>query len=90
MPNGARRDLAALLEGAERGQALLTAQRFEVTNAIAHGDRVALEVRWTGTLAVPVGSFSAGDEMRARFAVFLEYRDGKIIRQGNYDCYEPW
>jgi ketosteroid isomerase-like protein len=90
MPNGARRDLAALIEGAERGQTVISAQRFEVTNAIAHGDRVALEVRWTGTLAVPVGSLSDGDEMRARFAVFLEYRDDKIIRQRNYDCYEPW
>jgi len=28
--------------------------------------------------------------MRARFAVFLDFRDGKITRQRNYDCFEPW
>jgi ketosteroid isomerase-like protein len=51
---------------------------------------VALEVRWSGTLAVPVGSFPAGGEMRARFAVFLDFRDGKIVAQRNYDCFEPF
>jgi hypothetical protein len=24
------------------------------------------------------------------FAVFLEFRDGRIARQRNYDCFEPW
>jgi hypothetical protein len=28
--------------------------------------------------------------MRARFAVFLDYRDGMIVQQRNYDCFEPW
>jgi hypothetical protein len=26
--------------------------------------------------------------MKAFFAVFLEFREGKIIRQRNYDCFE--
>jgi ketosteroid isomerase-like protein len=29
-------------------------------------------------------------EMRARFAAFIEFRDGRIVRQRNYDCFEPW
>lgn len=28
--------------------------------------------------------------MKAFFAVFLEFREGKIIRQRNYDCYAVW
>src|SRR5687767_14126394 len=60
VPNGVRRDLAAILDGAERGQRVMAAQRFEVRNAIASGDRVALEVVWTGTLRVPLGSLPAG------------------------------
>lgn len=28
--------------------------------------------------------------MRARFAVFIEYRDGKTARQRSYDSFEPW
>jgi ketosteroid isomerase-like protein len=32
----------------------------------------------------------AGGAMKARFAVSLEFQDGKIVRQRNYDCFEPW
>lgn len=90
VPQGARRDLAAILDGAERGQKVLRAQRYDIQQALAQDDRVALEVIWTGTLAIPVGSLQAGDEMRARFAVFLQYRDGRIVAQRNYDCFDPF
>jgi ketosteroid isomerase-like protein len=33
---------------------------------------------------------AAGGEMRAYFAVFFEFRDGKIVAQRNYDCFDPW
>lgn len=87
---GARRDLAAILDGAKRGQAVLRAQRFEILNLVASGESVALEMTWIGTLAIPIGSIPAGGEMRARFAVFLELRDGKIAAQRNYDCFDPF
>lgn len=90
VPQGARRGLAEILAGAERGQKVMRKQRFELLNAVADGDHVALEVRWTGTLAVPLGSLPAGGEMRARFGVFLEFSDGLIRRQRNYDCFDPW
>lgn len=90
LPNGATRDLAALRDAAERGRKVMTAQRFEVVNSIASGEQVAVEAIWTGTLAVPIGSIPAGGQMRARFAIFLTYRDGKILRQHNYDCFDPW
>lgn len=89
-PRGARRDLAALLEGAERGQDVVRSQRYELVNAFAAGDQVALEVNWTGVLAVGIGALQPGGEMRAHFAVILEYRDGKIAAQRNYDCFEPF
>jgi ketosteroid isomerase-like protein len=87
-PSGATRDLAAMREGAARGKQILTAQSYEVLGAVAAGDCVALEVQWTGTLAVPFGSVPIGGQLRARFAVFLEFRGGQIVRQRNYDCYE--
>ena len=90
VPNGATRDIAALRDAAERGRKVMTTQRFEVVNAIASGEQVAVEAIWTGTLAVPLGSIPAGGQMRARFAIFLTYRDGKIVRQHNYDCFDPW
>ena len=87
---GARHDLAAMLAGAERGQRVVTRQQYDVRNALATGDQVALEVVWTATLRVPVGSLPAGGEMRAHLAVFLEFRDGKIAAQRNYDCFDPF
>ena len=90
LPAGARRDLAALLDGAVRVQKVMRAQRFELLGAVENGDTVALEVQWTGTVAVALGSLPAGGQMRARFAVFLEFRGDKIARQRNYDCFDPW
>jgi ketosteroid isomerase-like protein len=89
-PHGARRDLAAILDAAARGQKVMASQRYEIVQAVADGDRVAVEFRWSGTLAVPVGSLPARAEMRGRFACFLEFRDGRIDAQRNYDCFEPW
>jgi ketosteroid isomerase-like protein len=87
-PDGAVRDLDAMLQGAKAGRAALSDQHFEVVNAVAAGDQVAVEVRWTGTLAVPLGDLPAGHVLRAHIAAFLELRDGKIVAQRNYDCYE--
>ena len=90
VPSGARRDLAALLEGAVRGRQVVSAQTFEIQRELAEADRVALEVVWTCTLAIPLGSLPAGGQMRARFAVFLDLRDGKIAAQRNYDCFDAF
>jgi len=32
----------------------------------------------------------AGSEMKAFVAMFLTFREGKIISQRNYDCYPPF
>ncbi|ATL32804.1 nuclear transport factor 2 family protein [Streptomyces formicae] len=88
-PDGVRRDLTAVLQSAERGQGLLAEQRFDVLNSVAMGDQVVLEVTWEGILAVPMGDLPVGHVLRARIAVFLEFRDGRIRAQRNYDCYDP-
>ncbi len=88
--NGARRDLAAILDGAVRGQQVLTKQTFEIVNSVESGERIGLELIWVGTLAMPLGSVPAGGSLRARFAVFIEMRDGRIAAQRNYDCFDPF
>ncbi len=89
-PQGMKRDRANLLASAEKGKKVLSAQRYELLHALAQGDRVALEIDWRGTLAVPLGSLKPGDEMHARCAMFLELRDGRIVSARNYDCYDPF
>jgi len=90
MPNGAVRNLQALKEGRIRGKALLSAETFEILNAMASGESVAVELIWTGTVRDAAGPFAGGQTLRARFAIFLEFRDGRIVRQRNYDCFDPW
>jgi ketosteroid isomerase-like protein len=87
-PEGSFRDLGGICAAAEAGRANLSSQTFEVISALAAGDHVALEALWTGTTAVPLGDLPAGHTLRAHIAAFLEFRDGKIIAQRNYDCYE--
>lgn len=90
LPNGAARDLAALADANAKGRHVLASQRYEVLNALGAGDTVVLEAKWSGTLAVDIGALKAGDVMRARFAQIFEFRDGLIVRQRNYDCFEPF
>lgn len=89
-PNGATRDLEGARAAAARGAAIMQSQRYDVDTAVEQGNVVALEVRWTGTLSTDVLTLKAGDEMKARFGVFLTFRDGRIAHSRNYDCFEPW
>jgi ketosteroid isomerase-like protein len=89
-PNGIRSNLARMAEGFKTGRKLLSAQIYEIKNALANGDYVAVEVLWTGTLAVSFGTLSPGSQMRAHSAMFFEFNNGKIASQRNYDCFEPW
>jgi ketosteroid isomerase-like protein len=89
-PIGAHRELSAILADAKRGKKTLRAQKFDVLNSIVDGDNVAMEIHWSGYLAVQVDTLPADSEMRAHLSLWLEFRDGKIARQHNYDCFDPW
>ncbi|HEX7069986.1 MAG TPA: nuclear transport factor 2 family protein [Rhodothermales bacterium] len=89
-PAGQQSDLSTMLARSVQGQHVLSSQRYEIVSEVAQGERVAVEARWTGTLAIQMGSLTAGSEMKAHFAMFFEFRDGRIARQHNYDCFEPW
>ena len=89
-PNGLRTGVARMAEAFEKGRKLLSSQSYEIKNAVAEGDRLSVEVLWTGTLAISFGSLTAGAQMCAHSAMFFEFQAGKIITQRNYDCFEPW
>jgi hypothetical protein len=59
-PDGNVANLARICAAAEAGRARLSTQSFEVVNALAVGDEVALEVRWSGAIATPLGDLPAG------------------------------
>jgi hypothetical protein len=90
VPEGAKRDLAALLDGSAKGTRVLSKQKVEITRSYEMGNVVIIEAIWIGTLALPIGQIPIGGEMKAYFAQFFEFEQGKIIRQRNYDCFEPF
>jgi len=89
-PIGQHRNLQALLDSARKGKKIISHQKYDVLNAIGDGDRVAMEVFWSGLLAMPLEGLPANSQLRAHVSIFLEFRDGKICRQHNYDCFDPW
>jgi ketosteroid isomerase-like protein len=89
-PKGQQSDLAGMLARSEQGKKVLRGQRYELVSAIAQGERVAAEAIWTGVLAIPLGTLAEGAEMKAHFAMFFEFQEGKIRLQRNYDCFEAW
>lgn len=91
-PNGATRDLAAILASAQAGQAILASQRFVLRDAIIEGDRAAITVGWTGALKVdaPAYGLKAGAELRAEIAQIYRFANGRIAAQQTFDCAWPF
>jgi ketosteroid isomerase-like protein len=92
VPHGRVRRRAELNAAYGQAQKLLRSQRYEVRRVVDNGEEVAVELEWTGILALPIAAtnLQAGHEMRAFVAMFLTFRNGKIVSQRNYDCYPPF
>lgn len=84
------RNLDAILEASLRGKQVISSQNYEIIKSYAVDDNVIIEAIWTGVLAIPVGNLAAGDEMKAYFAQIFEFKNGKILNQRNYDCFESF
>jgi len=84
-----KRSFANLIEGAEAGKKMLAYQHFEPVNFFETGDMVIAEYTWTGELKVKVGKLKQGLVLKAHICTIFEFKDDKIYRQRNYDCYEP-
>jgi ketosteroid isomerase-like protein len=86
-PAGRRADAAAMRAAGERGRQLMASERYEIRHMIVEGDRAAVQIAWSGTLAVAAGSLPAGHVMQAHVCSIIEVRDGKVWRQEQYDCF---
>jgi ketosteroid isomerase-like protein len=88
-PTGHRRSLAEMIDGSEMGARIIRDQRYDVLKVIESGDEVAVQFTWTATVAMDLPTVSAGTVLVAHVAAFYEFRDGLMLRQSSYDCYEP-
>jgi ketosteroid isomerase-like protein len=82
-PLGRRATLSELRAALEEDKGTVRAQRFERVSIFESGPRAVAEVVWTGTLA-------DGRELRAHSCQVFHVRDGRIVRQRNFDCYAPF
>jgi ketosteroid isomerase-like protein len=87
---GDRRSPAEMAAALAKGKQILREEHYELLEATASGDRVALQVKWTGVLAVPVGALNPGDTMVCESGIFLRFQGDKIVEQHNYDCFEDF
>lgn len=86
-PQGAARNRAEVLAGADEGRQVVSGQRFDVLRTTCEGGRVVLEAEWSATLLMDLPHWDAGEPIRARVASVFEVRDGRIVSQDSYDCY---
>jgi len=94
-PNGLAKNtivrrLQDLEDASQRGRKVLQKESYEIVKEYVAGNTVIIEAVWRGVLAMPVGKIPAGGEMKAYFAQVYEFKDGKIYRQRNYDCFESF
>lgn len=71
---------AAFADIAGQAAAMFATRHQTITNALVDGDRVALEVDWTGTPAVDLGPMKAGEPIALRGASFLTITEGLLTR----------
>ena len=89
-PKGVTSNLSQIIERAEKSKKLLKMQNYEIETALVHDDIVALQIRWTGVMAVSIGTLGAGKTMTGYFAMFLQFQSGQIIRQTTYNCFDDF
>lgn len=80
----AHRTLDELKAALGKGQSMLEKENYDIKKMFAVDDIVIIECVWKGTLA------NTQKELTAYFAQFFEFNGGKIIKQRNYDCFEPF
>lgn len=88
-PTGNRRGRVEAIEGARAGRRLMRWQTLEDRRVAIAGDEVVVRGTWRGELADDAGALPAGGLVTAHLAMFFSVVDGRIVRQENFDCYEP-
>ncbi len=83
-PRGVVRTRDEIGQARGRGRALFKSEYYELCGAFGGGSQVAMEIAWTAVIGATTGSYTAGQKLEGRLAVFLKFRDGLIVRQRIY------
>ncbi|MCG6168230.1 nuclear transport factor 2 family protein [Leptospira sp. FAT2] len=72
------------------GKNLLKRQVFRMQSYLENGDTVVVEAEWEATVKTDLGPFKTDQNLKAYFCMIFEFKENKIYRQKNYDCFEPF
>ena len=89
-PKGQVRTLEELFSGMENGKKILNWQKFEINTFNEMSEKLVVESKWKGEVAVDIGKLKKGQILIAHICTLFEFKDGKIVQQTNYDCYEAF
>lgn len=77
-----------LMQRIPNGKKLLKEQKYDIQRVYESGETLITEVIWTAEVGADAGVFKTGQRLKAFFCCFFDFKDGKIYRQRNYDCFE--
>lgn len=87
---GQVRGAEQMMKDLPRAKTVLRSQTYPIVSIFGAGEMVTVETRWEGILNVPLGRLRPGDAMVAHICMIFTLKDGKIVIQKNYDCYEDF
>ncbi|MBA9088143.1 ketosteroid isomerase-like protein [Fontibacillus solani] len=77
-----------LMQRIPNGKKLLKEQKYDIQRVYEAGETLITEVIWTAEVGADAGVFKTGQRLKAFFCCLFDFKDGKIYRQRNYDCFE--
>lgn len=84
------RNFTEAFAASQIGKQMLQQQCYEYAGSLESNNKLVMELVWTGIMAIDAGHLKKGQELKANVCLIMEFEDDKIIRQYNYDCYEPF
>ncbi len=72
------------------GKNLLKEQTFQIRQYLEKENTAVVEADWGATVRTDLGPFRENQNLKAYFCMIFEFKDNKIYRQKNYDCFEPF
>ena len=88
-PTGQIRNFASLQVAFTKGRELTAQQSYVLDDVVVSDNAAALQISWGMTFAQALGDMAAGAKLSGKLAIFFRLKDGKIIRQTDYLCYDP-
>lgn len=88
---GHESNLTESIERLKIGKNILESQKYEILEVYDPNEsHIIVEAKWSGIIKNEIGSFQAGQLIKANFCIICEFVNGKIISQKNYDSFEPF